>query len=402
MHLGPSDFPTEREDMNNANGTQASRPGQGMAGSVKQRVAARLATVPVHNLPQTPPSRLEGTWRQARPARIDRALAHAQGRDPGGWLAAGATRELRDDQSLVRTVAGAEVVFWRGRGGALMAGPGACPHLGAQLSDCDVVDGTLLCRWHGLALTGEKRAGWSPFPALDDGALLWVRLPLPGESPVALPTIAERPPLGESLVSVISRQTACEPRDIIANRLDPWHGAWLHPYAFSDLTVDEEASSAEVLVLNVAYRLGRKWAVPVRAEFRCPDARTICMTITDGEGIGSVVETHATPVTAPGVHPAVTVMTELVVAYSDRPGFAVARRLAPLVTAGMRRSAWRLWDDDLLYAERLYTLRRRAEAAAPAAASPAPAQAAPAQAALAPAPSPSGNGGVTERQRARN
>jgi hypothetical protein len=353
--------------MTKVNGTQVTETHSGAVGSTRQRAAAQLASIPVRNLPQTPASRLEGTWRLARPARIDRAVAHAQAIDPGGWLVAGAARDLRPDQSLVRTVAGVELVFWRGRGGVLTAGPGACPHLGAQLSGCDVVDGTLLCRWHGLALTGDKRPGWSPYPALDDGVLLWVRLPLEGECPTALPRLAQRPPLGEALVSVISRRTPCEPRDIVANRLDPWHGAWLHPYAFSDLTVDEEASSAEVLVLEVAYRLGRRWAVPVRAEFRCSDARTICMTITEGEGAGSVVETHATPVTAPGVHPAVTVMTEAVVAHSGRPGFAVARRLAPLVSAGMRRSAWRLWDDDLLYAERLYTLRRRAQAAGAAA-----------------------------------
>ena len=253
-------------------------------------------------------------------------------------------------------------MLWRGAGGQLKAGPGACPHLGAPLSDCEVVDGTLLCRWHGLALTGEA-LGWLVAVPGAGRRHTAVGAPTPGGA--SHRRRSRRSPCArrsaESLVSVISRSTACEPRDIIANRLDPWHGAWLHPYAFSDLTVDEAASSPEVLVLDVAYRLGRRWAVPVRAEFRCPDARTICMTITDGEGVGSVVETHATPLTAPGGHPAVTVMTEVVVAHSGRPGFAVARRLAPLVKAGMRRSAWRLWDDDLQYAERLYTLRRRAE-----------------------------------------
>ena len=28
---------------------------------------------------------------------------------------------------------------------------------------------------------------------------------------------------------------------MIANRLDPWHGAWFHPYAFSHLVVDDSA-----------------------------------------------------------------------------------------------------------------------------------------------------------------
>lgn len=113
-------------------------------------------------------------------------------------------------------------------------------------------------------------------------------------------------------------------------------------------------------MLDVAYRLGRTFAVPVRAEFTCPDSHTIVMTITGGEGTGSVVETHATPLTAPGAHPARTVMTEAIVATSDRVGFGVARRVASLVKVGMRASAVQLWADDLMYAERRYALRRGA------------------------------------------
>ena len=122
--------------------------------------------------------------------------------------------------------------------------------------------------------------------------------------------------------------------------------------------LEHNADTADVL--DVAYRLGRHFAVPVRAEFSCPDSHTIVMTIVDGEGTGSVVETHATPLTAPGEHPARTVMTEAVVATSDRFGFRVARGLAPLVTIGMRASATQLWADDLVYAARLYELRRAA------------------------------------------
>ena len=39
--------------------------------------------------------------------------------------------------------------------------------------------------------------------------------------------------------------------------------------------------------------------VEVDAVFHCPEPRTIVMTIVEGEGKGSVVETHATPI-APG------------------------------------------------------------------------------------------------------
>lgn len=320
--------------------------------------------VPVRRMPQTDPAHLRGTWRDARPARILRSLADALERPTHGWLVAAASADVRPGRSLVRTVAGREVVLWRDRDGSLLAGPGACPHLGARLDGCDVVDGTVLCTWHGMPLGRETSPPWNTYAAHDDGVLAWVRVGVvePGVQPTDTPVLAIRPPLGESIASVVSLSATCEPRDIIQNRLDPWHGAWLHPYAFSDLTVDDDESTDDRLVLDVAYRLGRTYAVPVRAEFTCPDSHTIVMTITGGEGVGSVVETHATPLTAPGVHPARTVMTEAVVATSPRVGFRVAQRVSRLVQVGMRASAVQLWADDLVYATRLYELRRRAAA----------------------------------------
>ena len=318
--------------------------------------------VPVRYLPQTTPDHLRGTWRDAKPAKIDTSLAAALRRPTHGWLVAAASVDVPADRTLMRTIAGREVVLWRDTDGSVLAGPGACPHLGARLEDCDVVDGTVLCRWHGMPLGRDTRPRWATYASYDDGVLVWVRLGQvePGEQPTDTPVLATRPPLADSIASVISLAVTCEPRDIIANRLDPWHGAWLHPYAFSDLAVDETESTPDKLVLDVAYRLGRTFAVPVRAEFTCPDSHTIIMTITDGEGVGSVVETHATPLTGPGTHPARTVMTEAVIATSERFGFKVARGLAPLVKVGMRASATQLWADDLVYAARLYELRRAA------------------------------------------
>jgi hypothetical protein len=319
--------------------------------------------VPVRYLPQTTPDHLRGTWRDAKPTKIDASLAAALRRPTHGWLVAAASADVPADRTLLRTIAGREVVLWRDTDGSVLAGPGACPHLGARLEDCDVVDGTVLCRWHGMPLGRDTRARWAMYASYDDGVLVWVRLGQvePGEQPTDTPVLAARPPLADSIASVISLAVTCEPRDIIANRLDPWHGAWLHPYAFSDLAVDESESTPDKLVLDVAYRLGRTFAVPVRAEFTCPDSHTIIMTITDGEGIGSVVETHATPLTGPATHPTRTVMTEAVIATSERFGFRIARGLAPLVKAGMRASATQLWADDLVYAARLYELRRAAD-----------------------------------------
>ena len=68
------------------------------------------------------------------------------------------------------------MVFWRNTAGDLVAGPGSCPHLGALLDRCPVLEGTLYCRWHGLALTQNGDRTWQPYGAFDDGLLLWVRL----------------------------------------------------------------------------------------------------------------------------------------------------------------------------------------------------------------------------------
>ena len=301
------------------------------------------------------------TWRLAKPGRIAAALQVAQAQDSGGWFVAGASDEVGTKESVARTIAGREVVFWRNSTGGLVAGPAACPHLGALLDRCPVMDGTMYCRWHGLALTAAGDRSWSPYAALDDGVLLWVRLATEGETPTERPTLPARPPLDCSVTAVMVEPGTCEPEDVIANRLDPWHGAWFHPYAFSHLVVDDEASDETRLVVDVTFRLSRTWGVPVRAEFVCPDTRTIVMRIVDGEGTASVVETHATPTGVDERGRPITMVTEATIAYSDRPGFQVARWLSPVLRPGIIMTAKKLWVDDLAYAERRYQLRLRGE-----------------------------------------
>jgi hypothetical protein len=110
-------------------------------------------------------------------------------------------------------------------------------------------------------------------------------------------------------------------------------------------------------VVDVTFRVGPGFGVPVRAEFRCPEPRTVCMSIAAGEGVGSVVETHATLLgPGPDGRPRTAVL-EATIATSERAGFALARRAAPVLRPLMRHAAARLWRDDLAYAERRYALR---------------------------------------------
>ncbi len=256
-------------------------------------------------------------------------------------------------------MAGREVVVWRGAGGRLHAGPGVCPHLGAPLADSPVRCGTLVCHWHGLALDGSPFAGWEPLPVFDDGVLVWVRLDeVGGEEPLDAPVVPVRPALGGGLAAVYTGTGVCEPEDVVANRLDPWHGAWYHPYSFVDLTVvGTPGEDGDGFTVDVSFKVAGRLVVPVRAVFTAPEPRTVVMHITEGEGAGSVVETHATPLGADDRGRPRTAVTEAVVAASDRPGFAFVRRAAPLLRPVVQAAAGRLWRDDLAYAERRWALR---------------------------------------------
>lgn len=246
--------------------------------------------------------------------------------------------------------------------GSLAVAPAACPHMGAHLAGGSVDStGCLVCPWHGLALpaSGDRRVDgqgrWSPLPVHHDGVLTWVRLLDP--EPTDVPILPERPTT--FIDAVIRREIVCEPADVIANRLDPWHGVHFHPYAFARLRVVE--ATDEELLLDVAYRAAPGRTLDVRARFHCPEPRTIVMTITDGVGAGSVVETHATPLVlaAPGVEPK-TAVIEATLATSDHPAFATMLKGSMVARPMIGLMAARLWRDDARYAARTYSLRARA------------------------------------------
>jgi hypothetical protein len=235
------------------------------------------------------------SWKAASPQLIEAATERALARPAGGWVVLCGSSEVKAGKAFGRTVAGREIVAWRGSGGELFAGPGACPHLGAALCDAPVVGDALVCRWHGLPLGRD----WATYPVHDDGVLAWVRLEaVLGEEPLDAPVPGPRPPSGVSAVATVIGR--CEPRDVLANRLDPWHGSWFHPYSFALLTVLDAprpgvGEAEDRFLVEVSFRVAGRLGVPVKAEFSCPDPRTVTMEIVDGEGAGSVVETHATP-----------------------------------------------------------------------------------------------------------
>jgi hypothetical protein len=322
-----------------------------------------MKNFPLQYLPPTPWSGQRPTYHDAAPAIIENALARSQRRSSGNWYVFAASTHIRPGQPFGTVVGGVELVAWRDGHGRLHVGPGACPHLGAALCTGTVDGDALVCPWHGLRLDGARQFGWKPLPGYDDGVLAWVRLDgVGGELPLEAPLVPARP-TGARIHAVTRVEGVCEPPDVIANRLDPWHGSWFHPHSFTRLEVltsppvgGEPSEQDDRFVVAVTFRIGRL-GVPVIAEFDSPGPRTIVMRIVDGEGKGSVVETHATPIGPSRDGRPRTAVIEAVVAHSDRPGFAHALRATPLIAPVMRHAATRLWRDDLVYAERRYHLR---------------------------------------------
>jgi hypothetical protein len=293
------------------------------------------------SLPPRPAVSTEADWLQSSPRWIGQALTHALARSGGGWHVVDASRHIDDKPRLYR-VAGRDLVLWRS-GGELVAGADACPHMGASLAEGCVRDGRLICPWHGLSLGREPGGGWRPLPVVEDGVLAWVRADYAGEAPEAQPVITPRP--ARFIDATVRMEASCEPEDVIANRLDPWHGVHYHPHSFRRLSVIEQLE--DEITVRVAFGVVGPLAVEVDARFHCPDRRTIVMTIVDGDGAGSVVETHATP-----IGPGRSAIVEATLATSDRPQFAMVLRAARLIRPLIERAAARLWVEDIAYAER--------------------------------------------------
>jgi isorenieratene synthase len=288
----------------------------------------------------------EDDWKQASVVRIRKALDRALARPSGGWFVVDASRAVGTGPKAYR-IAGRDVLVWRCGDGRACAAPEACPHMQAPLSQGRVHGGRLVCPWHGLQLGAEPHGAWRPFPTLDDGVFLWVRLP--GEPPTQAPILASRP--RRALDAVVRLQARCEPADIIANRLDPWHGVHYHPHSFARLRVLQEPDP-DTLLVRVAFRIAGPVCVEVDCTFHSPEPRTIVMTIVAGEGTGSVVETHATP-----MDEGRTCILEATLATSERLGFRSALWAAPLLRPWLRRRAARLWVEDAAYAERTFAMK---------------------------------------------
>ena len=302
----------------------------------------RLFGRPLPPLPAEPADADKPDWQQARIRHIDKVLGRVRKLPSGGWYVVAATDALSDHPRFFY-IDGHELCVWRS-GGKTTAVINRCPHMGAPLSEGAIRDGVLTCPWHGLRIAEGEHGKF--LDTYEDGVLTWARFS--ASKNVDKPVLPVRPQ--PYIAGVIQFPARCEPEDIIANRLDPWHGVHFHPHSFARLKVIDNAH--EVLTVRVVFRAFGSIGVEVDCTFHCPEPNTIVMTIIEGEGKGSVVETHATPVC-----PGWTTVTEATLASSERPVFLRAMRHPDGVRRQIEKRARGLWAEDRAYAERRYFLR---------------------------------------------
>ena len=166
------------------------------------------------------------------------------------WYVACTSHEI-DDKPLGRRICGQSIVFYRAAGGAVAALEDFCPHRGAPLSLGRVIEGNLVCGYHGLemgcdgktvAMPGQRVRGFPPirsFPVVERHGFVWV---WPGDPEKADP--AKLHPLpwadhpewayGGGLFHI-----GCDYRLMIDNLMDLTHETYVHATSIGQKDIEE-------------------------------------------------------------------------------------------------------------------------------------------------------------------
>jgi vanillate O-demethylase monooxygenase subunit len=166
------------------------------------------------------------------------------------WYVACMPQEI-DDKPLGRKICGESIVLYRGPEGKAAALEDFCPHRGAPLSLGSVVEGNLVCGYHGLtmgcdgrtvAMPGQRVRGFPAirtYPVIERYGFVWV---WPGDAAQADPARlhhlawAESPDwaYGGGLYHV-----NCDYRLMIDNLMDLTHETYVHATSIGQKEIDE-------------------------------------------------------------------------------------------------------------------------------------------------------------------
>lgn len=166
------------------------------------------------------------------------------------WYVACTPNEI-DDKPLGRKVCNEQIVFYRGPDGVVAALEDFCPHRGAPLSLGRVVEGKLVCGYHGLemgcdgktiAMPGQRVRGFPcirTYPVVERYGFVWV---WPGDPAQADPAKIHPLPWAESPDWAYGGglyHIHCDYRLMIDNLMDLTHETYVHATSIGQKEIDE-------------------------------------------------------------------------------------------------------------------------------------------------------------------
>jgi nitrite reductase/ring-hydroxylating ferredoxin subunit len=271
----------------------------------------------------------------------------------GQWYVAAFSAALQVGKSLTKTIADQEIVFWRAANDPprVQAASAVCPHWGGPLEAGSVsAEGALVCPWHGWRFQDglcqqRPRLKLPRYLAHDDGILLWVRLPWE-LAEVTAPPLQTRPPHSRPFWFVI--HIASDVYHIQENYLDFLHPAEYHTAVFTHCT--HLGKEGEVNLVELGYRLPFQQILVTRTRVWAPTPYQVRNEVYAGLGVGMVIESHLTPITAD--HSLIHEIYHVPASLAPRPFW-------PLVRYLMLRSARRIRQEDARFSARRYQLRKQ-------------------------------------------
>ncbi|MGE4240605.1 Rieske 2Fe-2S domain-containing protein [Ramlibacter sp.] len=173
------------------------------------------------------------------------------------WYVAATPDEI-DEKPLARTICNEKIVFYRPAPGQVAALEDFCPHRGAALSLGTVVEGQLVCGYHGLAMgcdgktvsmPGQRVAGFPKirsFPVVEKYGFIWVWT---GDASRADPANihvlewADNPKwaYGGGLYHI-----QCDYRLMVDNLMDLTHETYVHTTSIGQKEIDETPVTTKV------------------------------------------------------------------------------------------------------------------------------------------------------------
>ena len=166
------------------------------------------------------------------------------------WYVACTSDEI-DEKPLGRKICGESIVFYRGDQGQVAALEDFCPHRGAPLSLGTVLEGRLVCGYHGLemgcdgktvAMPGQRVRGFPAirsFPVVERYGFIWI---WPGDAALADDSKIkhlewhDNPEwaYGGGLFHIV-----CDYRLMIDNLMDLTHETYVHATSIGQKEIDE-------------------------------------------------------------------------------------------------------------------------------------------------------------------